>query len=366
MVVIKRLRAVSVVGCLAFILISVRHVPVQGDSFPTIRFDPPTSYANAGDSLTLKIWVDQVSELNRLEMHVSYEPGTLRIQDTNPGRAGVQISAGDVFDQGSIQWNEAANGEIHFVAQRDFAAGTFTGSGVVTEIEFTVDTFGPATFAFSFDRNATRMSSYNDVMEFTTFGDAHVIIPPLLPTITGRVTREGNNDHARSSGSVVIYPVSSPWTPISWGQSCTSGSGELVLAAHNQTAPPPDILPAGNPPSLPECSARWAFVRLDFPSFLSECYWKCAGGATVNLGRHDLEGGDIDRDGRINLVDIGDIIREYGESVPSPCHIPCNRCSSANPSSFTLSSDLNGDCRVDILDLSQAAGNFDLYSNCPP
>ena len=350
-----------------FILMSGRYIPVQSDSSPTIHFDPANAHANAGDSLTLKIWVDQVSEMNRLEMHVSYEPAALRIQDANPDRAGVQIRTGDIFDQGSIHWNEATNGEIHFVAQRAPMAETFTGSGVVAEIELMVDTFGPATWVFSFDRDTTHMLSYDDVMEFTTFGDASVIIPPLLPTVTGLVTREGNSNHARSTCSVVVYPASSPWTRISWGQSCTTGQGELVFGAHNQTIPPPNILPADNPPSSPQCALYWTFVKLDFPSFLSECHWKCAGGETVNLGWHDLEGGDIDGNGRINVLDITHIIGEYGESVPSPCHILCDRCSPVNsPSHVALSSDLNGDCRVDILDLSQAAGNFGLYSNCPP
>jgi hypothetical protein len=110
-----------------------------------------------------------------------------------------------------------------------------------------------------------------------------------------------------------------------------------------------------------------AFTRLGFTNYLSECYWKCADSDVLDIGWHDLEGGDVNGDGCINILDITCIIRDYDENVPSPCYVPYDHCPPADlPPNAAPSSDLNGDCRVDILDLSQAAGNFGLCSNCPP
>jgi hypothetical protein len=74
----------------------------------------------------------------------------------------------------------------------------------------------------------------------------------------------------------------------------------------------------------------------------------------------------VNGDGCVNILDIVQIIGDYGATVEGPCYIPCTACPPENLSSNVAPAcDVNGDCQVDILDLTQAAGNFGLCSNCP-
>jgi hypothetical protein len=139
----------------------------------------------------------------------------------------------------------------------------------------------------------------------------------------------------------------------------------LEIAA-NPELPPASILPADSPPTSPVCPSWWAFVRLDFTNYLSECYWECAGSDVRDIGWHDLEGGDVDGNGCVNILDIVGIVGQYGEAAETPCYIPCEACPPDSQSPHVAPArDINGDCQVNILDLAQAAGNFGLCSNCP-
>ncbi len=67
-------------------------------------------------------------------------------------------------------------------------------------------------------------------------------------------------------------------------------------------------------------------------------------GAVVNVGTTVMRGGEINRDGCINILDIVSIISKFGTSgLPS-----------------TSSQDINDDGTVNILDLTISAGNFGL------
>lgn len=342
-------------------------VPARSAPATGLRLDPATAEAASGETVTLALWVDDVDDLHRVELHLDYDWPELEVQDADPGRVSVQIEPGPIFCAACTPWNEAIDGKIHFVAQRDLISGPFSGSGIAATITLQVVATEPGTYTVSFDRAASRLlDSGGRPIAIDQFADA-MLVPSPSVTLTGWLTRQGLGSDERSVVNAVLYPASPPYEPSSWGRTCTDATGDFTLAISSTPQPPPaDILPAGSPPSSPSCTSRWAFVRLDFTNYLSECYWECADEDVRDIGWHDLEGGDVNGDGCINILDIVQIIGDYGTTVPDPCYVPCDACPPDDPSSTAAPAcDVNGDCQVNILDLTQTAGNFGLCSNCP-
>lgn len=362
-----------VTRCFAVVLVvvigmAVPAIPAQSAAATALRFDPTTAQVVSGETLTLALWVDDVENLHRVELHLDYDWAGLEVQDADPGRAGVQIEPGPIFCTTCVPWNEATNGQIHFIAQRDYIDGPFSGSGIAAYVTLLVTATEPATYTISFDQAATQFLDNEGILIIVEqFADAALVLLKPLVTLSGWLTREGWSSDGRSVVNAVLYPATPPYEPISWGRTCTDERGDFALEIASSLQPPPvEILPLDNPPPSATCSSRWVFARLDFTNYLNECYWECADGDTRDIGWHDLEGGDVNEDGCINILDIVQIIGGFGERVETPCYVPCVECPpSAPPSNVAPQCDINGDCRVNIFDLTQAAGNFGLCSNCP-
>jgi len=225
-----------------------------------------------------------------------------------------------------------------------------------------------ALWTVSFDQAATHLFDSEDhPISVDQSADAALVLSPPQVMLTGWLTREGWDSHDRSVVSAVLYPATPPYGPVAWGRTCTDTMGDFTLETWNdpmfvQAA----ILPSGTLSDSLSCEFWWAFIRLNFTNYLSECYWECVDGDLPDIGWHNLEGGDVNGDGCVNICDIVLIIRDFDEAVESPCYVPCAGCPLDSPSpNVAPVCDVNGDCQVDILDLSQAAGNFGLCSNCP-
>lgn len=343
--------------------------PAQGASTVILLLDPPQIEAANGDILTLAIRVEGVEDLHRVELRLSYDEAGLEVQDADPGRAGVQIEPGPLFEGNCAIQNEADQGTISFIAQRAPGTASFSGEGLIASISVKVVTSQPAPYTISFDQAAS--SLLNDEGRPITveqFTDAVLILPPSMIELIGLVTREGWDAHSRSGVSAVLYPAVPKADPLAEGHACTDISGNVALEIQTSSQPLTiDMLPDYDPPASVSCNSWWVFVQLDFTHYLSECYWECADDLILDIGRRELEGGDVNKDSTINILDIVHIIGSFGETVlGSDCCVPFTECPCPSPAAETsLSCDINGDCRVDILDLTQTAGNFGLYSNCP-
>ncbi len=364
----KRAYPAILTSCLLLVSAVGVAIPVRSAFATGLRLAPTNVRVVEGQELRLAIWVDDVENLYRVELHLDYDWAALEVQDADPERASVQIEPGPIFCDTCAPWNEAADGRINFVAQRKPADGSFSGSGVLAYITLRITATEPATYQVSFDQPTTEvLDPADDPILVERFTGAAITLPPPLVTLTGWVTREGGGDDGRSVANVTLYPVTSPFEPVSWGRTCTGEVGDFVLrVADNPQPPPVEISPGGDPPTSTACMNRWAFVRLDFTNYLSECYWECADGEVRDIGWHTLEGGDVNRDGCVNILDVVGIIGDFGDVADTPCYVSCSECP-ADPSLSNVapSYDVNGDCRVNILDLTQAAGNFGLCSNCP-
>lgn len=365
---LKKLCPATLTLCFVLVLVVGAAAPVRSAPATTLRLDPAAAQVMGDEIFTLALWMDDVENLYRVELHLDYDWAGLEVQDADPSRASVQIEPGSIFCATCALWNEALNGRINFVAQRDPSDGPFSGSGVVAYITLLVTATEPDTYTVSFDQAATRVLDNEDnSIAVDQFTDAALILLPPLVTLTGWTTREGWGNDDRSVINAVLYPVAPPYEPVSWGRACTDAIGDFTLRVENNPhRPPAGVLPPDSPPSPTTCVSQWAFMRFDFTNYLSECYWECADGDVRDVGWHDLEGGDVNEDGCINILDIVCIIGDFGEIVDAPCYISCTECPvDSAPPNAAPPCDINGDCRVNVLDLTQAAGNFGLCSNCP-
>lgn len=310
--------------------------------------------------------MDQAVNLDRLELVASYSAGALEPQDADAGREGVQLEIGPVFTNGYSPENLASDGTLRLTISRFPAYGSFYGTGLMAAVTFQARedaTLG--SYSIHLDAASTQLLDPDgDPLASGGLTDGTVRIASVPPSLEGWITREAVWSQERTAVTALFYWPGSPYEPISWARACTDSHGDFALPVPEGEVPiPTDLpLPSSGPPADPY---EWAFVRLDFPNYLSECYWKRVDNAVVGIGYHVLEGGDVNGDGCINIIDIVRIISHFGETAPSSCYVPFSACPSyASTEPTAPLSDVNADCRVNIFDLTMAAENFGLCSSC--
>jgi hypothetical protein len=86
----------------------------------------------------------------------------------------------------------------------------------------------------------------------------------------------------------------------------------------------------------------------------------CNGGTTMcNVGTTTLRGGNANNDQSINILDIGRVISQFGNSASAGSADPTN-CGRPDESA-----DINDDGRINISDLAIAAGNWGCTGSGP-
>ncbi|HEC36268.1 MAG TPA: hypothetical protein ENI39_07025 [Anaerolineae bacterium] len=360
-------RRVAVLLIVAGLLAALRPGLALGAPAAILRFQPTFVQARPGQTVRLEVWVDGAANLARLEFAASYDLAVLEPIDADPGREGVQIEVGPVFSDGYIPHNQADGGTMRLVAHRFLPThGSFSGQGIVAAVTFRVrDEAPPGSYPLHFDPASLRLLD-PDEQPLAMGGptDGLVRVPPVTTALQGWITREGTFDHRRTAVTAVFYSAALSQPPLNWTRACTNQTGDFLLPVpEGEATVPPDLYLPDTPPPGPY---EWAFVRLDFPNYLSECYWEPLDDEVVNIGWRVLEGGDVNGDGCVNIFDIVRIIADFGESVPTPCFVPYAPCPDSGPAGQAAPpSDVNGDCGTNIFDLTMASENFGLCSNCP-
>lgn len=355
----------AVLSVLLLLVAVALPTPAWGTTALSLRFEPSFAQARAGETTRLEIWIEEAADLDRLEFAASYPAEVLEPVDADLGRDGTQIEVGPVFQGGYVPQNEAQAGMVHLMVQRAPAQGPFSGQGVVAAITFRVrEGAAPGTYPLRFDPSSVRLLDPDGrLLAVGALGEGTVRVPPAAHALTGWITREGTARYGRTAVTVFFYPSAGSY-PAAWARACTDDHGDFLLSVPEGGGVPGDMpVPPFGAPAGPY---EWAYIRLDFPNHGSECYWEPLDDELVDIGWHTLEGGDVNRDGCINIYDIVRIIADFGVSVSAPCFVPFALCPAPDPTgSPAPPSDVNGDCRVNIFDLTMAAENFGLCTNCP-
>jgi hypothetical protein len=360
-------KGVVIVLCLALVASGAWNKPVQGEAPAMLLLDPSDVEVMRSDTITLALRVKNVEDLQRAELWLRYDQAGLEVQDVDPDRAGVQIEPGPLFEGGCAIQNEVAQGRITFVAQRPPTSAPFSGDGLIASITVRAKGSPLQAYTMSFDQTRSRLlNDEGQKLPIWQFTDARVETLPLTFELTGSIKREGWDVFDRSKVNAVLYPPTGGPNPVAWGQTCTGGDGSFSDILEYSQAPAYG-LPDSDPTASASCDSRWLSIRLDFPNYLSECYWYCTDDLNFDIGERILEGGDVNKDNVVNILDIVRIIDSFnGTCAASDCCVPFEDCPCPSPAVDPAPPcDINGDCCVDILDLTQAAGNFDMFSNCP-
>lgn len=102
--------------------------PTQGVvGSPKLRFDPLVVSLAVGETRLVQVWLDNAPELNGLELHITYEPRYVQVEDADLNAPGGQVSPGVFPAPDQIIRNSVDNTAGLIVYQVAQDAGRMTG-----------------------------------------------------------------------------------------------------------------------------------------------------------------------------------------------------------------------------------------------
>jgi hypothetical protein len=132
-----RSRIVRAALLLAFLLSLVMPIAALAQERTQVYLSPPGDAPITGQPVTVDILAQDVSNLYGLEIHLRFDPATMRLEDADPDQDGVQLTPGSLLDptQGFIVANQADNqaGTAVFAITLINPAPPVEGSGLVAQ-----------------------------------------------------------------------------------------------------------------------------------------------------------------------------------------------------------------------------------------
>ncbi len=191
---------VSVTGCEIFRTeegaqgdISEFSPPEGAQTTTVVRLQPATSPLPVGETTTVDLVVENVTDLYAVEVQIQFAPSILQVQDADPGQEGVQISPGDLLSPDFVVTNMADNttGLISYTLTQVAPAEPVTGSGTLARFEVQGLAAGDSPLTFSTIKLAT--STAQEIPATVQSGQITVgqggeptttVTATLLPTVT--------------------------------------------------------------------------------------------------------------------------------------------------------------------------------------
>ncbi len=117
-----------------------RAVPVNASGSPVVRVNPATQSVKLGSIVTGEIIVQDVAGLYGAEIHLTFDPSRVAVQDADLTRAGVQINLGPMLTSGTyfVALNRVDNlkGTIDLALTLLNPTPVVSGTGVLARISF--------------------------------------------------------------------------------------------------------------------------------------------------------------------------------------------------------------------------------------
>jgi len=102
-----------------------------------LRVGPSVVNLDVGETRLVEVWLDNAEELHSIELHISFDPGYVRVEDADPDAEGFQISAGVMPVPAQVMQNEV-NNEAGLVTYHAVKDPQSVGSRSGTVASFTV------------------------------------------------------------------------------------------------------------------------------------------------------------------------------------------------------------------------------------
>jgi hypothetical protein len=273
-----------------------------------VRFDPASTQVGVGTTFSMGVVADNVENLYGVEATIRFDPAILEVVDADAGQTGVQVHRGSWLPASThVVTNQADNagGVIQFAATLVAPAPALTGSGQLISIPFRAKVGGSTPIAFT----AVKLVDASAVVLSVTHTDGQVTVTSDQATITGRVLLEGRTDHSGTQVQVSGGPTTTTGADGTYTLTTTAGTKTITYAHASYLAQ----------------SASVTGVA----------------GTTVTAPEITLLGGDINADGKIDILDLAAVGAQFGSTAPNPAAL-----------------DINADGVVDIIDIVLVAKNF--------
>lgn len=132
------------------VLLLMLAVPVAAQGGGTrVYFDPASATVEEGETATVDIVVEDVSNLQGVEVHMVFDPSVLEVVDADAGMAGVQVALGPFVSPDFVAQNvvDPGTGRIDF-AYSQMGNTPVSGSGVIGSITFRATASGVSPLTF--------------------------------------------------------------------------------------------------------------------------------------------------------------------------------------------------------------------------
>jgi hypothetical protein len=191
--------------------------PTTEVSTPNVRVLPALAEVPMGEAANLQVAVEDPTNLYAFEIHLTFDPDVIQVQDANGDQPGVQLHAGPLLagKQYFVATNRADNeaGTIHFVAGLLGNQAPIIDSG--TLITMTVQGHAPGTSPLAFD-DVMLMNRAAEIIASNAF-DAVIVVPADPTTVaqpthtpTATVTPTPQATGAPTSTSTAPSPQATP------------------------------------------------------------------------------------------------------------------------------------------------------------
>jgi len=136
---------------LSLLLVPPLTAPAHAQGSPVVRLEPAAAQVEVGETLSVEIVVENVSNLFGVEVHLVFDPALLEVVDADAGMAGVQVDLGPFLSVDYTPQNTVDQGTGHIdfgYSQMPPATGR-SGSGTIATITFRGKAAGVSPLTFS-------------------------------------------------------------------------------------------------------------------------------------------------------------------------------------------------------------------------
>ena len=268
------MRRVAILAASIAAALALRQVSAGNATGTQVLIVPASSSIAPGDTVTISIRVQEVTDLWATDVVLSFNPAVLSAQDADSARPGVQIEAGDLLDPSHLftARNQALNetGVITYtVSLLNDPSGPVApvnGSGTLATVAFQAS--NPGTSAITFlraelsDHHALRISAAVSGGSIVVTGTGITPSPTVSPTPTATATRTRTATLTRSpsptptaTSTGAPSPTLSPTAPTGTATPTPTATATVSLSPTPTATPTRTLIPTATSSPTPVPSA---------------------------------------------------------------------------------------------------------------
>ena len=135
---------IVLIGLTAVLFISGCQLPRTSGETPSeqggtvVRIQPETTSLKMGDTISIDILIENVSDLMGVELELKFDPAVLQAQDTDTNEDGVQVQSGAFLSPDFKMRDTVDNnaGVAEYIAVQLAPREPVSGSGLIASITF--------------------------------------------------------------------------------------------------------------------------------------------------------------------------------------------------------------------------------------